>query len=315
MYRSILVPLDGSQLSERALTPALAIARRMGATLHLAHVHIPPTSPIYSADLPLFDSTLDERMLEDERAYLGTVAERLRAAGDVRVEATLIDGAITESVPDLITGRALAVAADLVVMTTHGRGGIVRFWLGSVADELVRRLPMPVLLLRPDQGTQAQPVEPVLRNILVPLDGSANAEAILKDVLVLGKAMQSDLTLLRVVEPLMVARHLPTAPAVRELDDALIDQLRTDAQAYLEQVAERLAGQSLKAHVRVVVAPQAAVAILEEACHEQADLIAMATHGRHGLARLLVGSVADKVLRGATTPVLVYRPQVSKERA
>jgi nucleotide-binding universal stress UspA family protein len=146
------------------------------------------------------------------------------------------------------------------------------------------------------------------RSILIPLDGSTNAEAVLPHALALGQATQAEYRLLRVVEPVMVARPMPANPAVRALDDQLIDQLRVDAQLYLDQLAERLAAQGLTVRSTVVVAPQAAIAILEAAQQDGIDLIAMATHGRRGLARVLLGSVADKVLRGATAPVLLYRP-------
>jgi nucleotide-binding universal stress UspA family protein len=313
MYRSILVPLDGSPLSERALPLALDLARRTGAFLHLAHVHLPPAAPMYTADLPLFDTQLDERAKASERAYLEALAERLRGDSDIPVDAAFLDGAITDSVPDLLAAHAREHRVDLVVMTTHGRGGLARFWLGSVADELVRRLPMPVLLLRPDQHAPATAIAQTPRRILIPLDGSANAESVLPYALALGQATQAQYTLLRVVEPVMIARHMPVDPAVRELDDQLIDHLRLDAQIYLEQVAARLATQARTVRVEVVVAPQAAVAILEDAHQDAIDLIAMATHGRHGLARVLVGSVADKVLRGATTPVLLYRAPAHQE--
>jgi nucleotide-binding universal stress UspA family protein len=148
------------------------------------------------------------------------------------------------------------------------------------------------------------------RSILVPLDGSPNAEVILPHVLALGQAARVEYTLLRVVESVMIARPMPPNAAVRELDDQLIDQLRVDAQIYLEQVAERLAAQGLTTRIEVIVAPQAASAILEQAQQDRSDLIAMATHGRRGLARVLLGSVADNVLRGATTPVLLYRSPV-----
>lgn len=152
------------------------------------------------------------------------------------------------------------------------------------------------------------------RSILAPLDGSTNAEAILPQVLALGQAAQAEFTLLRVVESVMIARPMPPNAAVRELDDQLIDQLRVDAQIYLEQVAERLAAQGLITRIEVVVAPQAAIAIVEQAQQDRSDLIAMATHGRRGLARVLLGSVADNVLHGATTPVLLlYRAPMQKE--
>jgi nucleotide-binding universal stress UspA family protein len=151
------------------------------------------------------------------------------------------------------------------------------------------------------------------RSILVPLDGSANAEAILPHILDLHQAVRAEYTLLRVVESMMIARPMPPNAAVRELDAQLIDKLRVDAEIYLEQVAGRLAAQGLTTRSEVLVAPQAAIAILEQAKQDRSDLIAMATHGRRGLARVLLGSVADKVLRGATAPVLLYHPLAHKE--
>lgn len=315
MYRSILVPLDGSPLSERALPLAQDLACRTGAALHLAHVHIPSSAPLYTSDLPLSDTRPDERARESERAYLDALAEQLRAETDISVDAALLEGALTDTVADLIAAHVGEQPIDLVVMTTHGRGGLARFWLGSVADELVRRLAVPVLLLRPDAHTPSTAVAQRPRRILIPLDGSANAEAVLPHALALGQALQAEYTLLRVVETVMVTRPMPPNPAVRELDDQLIDHLRVDAQISLEQLAERLAAQALTARIEVVVAPQAALAILEEAQQEGIDLIAMATHGRRGLARVLLGSVADNVLRGTTAPVLLYRPLAHKEES
>src|SRR6266487_2246759 len=196
MYRSILAPLDGSPLSERALPLALDIARRTGAFLHLVHVHLPLAAPMYTADFPLADTGLDERACESERAYLNALAGRLRAETDIPVGAAFLDGAITDSVADLIAAHAREHRADLIVMTTHGRGGLARVWLGSVADELVRRLPMPVLLQRPDQRAPVTAVAQPPRRILIPLDGSANAEAVLPYALALGQATQAQYTLL-----------------------------------------------------------------------------------------------------------------------
>jgi nucleotide-binding universal stress UspA family protein len=313
MYHSILVPLDGSPLSERALPLARELACRTGATLHLVHVHIPPTAPMYTAGLPLLDTRLDDQASEAERDYLESLAARLRADADIQVHTTLLDSHIADSVAELIAKHTLAYHVDLVVMTSHGRNGLARFWLGSVADELVRRLPVPVLLLRANERTPGERIARLPRRILIPLDGSANAQAVLPYALALGRATQAEYTLLRVIEPVMTARHLPPDPAIRDLDDRLVDELRLDAQLALEQVAEELAVLGLVAHAKVVVAPQAALAILEEANQDGIDLIAMATHGRRGLARMVVGSVADKVLRGSLLPVLLYRPLAHPE--
>jgi len=314
-FTSILVPLDGSPSSEHALPLAVRVARQTGAALHLAHVRIPPSVPMFTADLPLFDATLDDRAREQERVYLDTIIARLRSEPALCADSALLEGAISDSVADLISAHVRVTAADLVIMTTHGRGGLARLWLGSVADELVRRIHTPVLLLRPGEGVPAPDAEAVFRKILIPLDGSATAEQILEYVLALGGSTETDYTLLRVVEPVMLVRHIPADPAVKELDQQLLDQLLVEAQIYLEQVAERLTARGLKVRTRIVAVPQAAVAILGEACEDKAELIAMATHGRRGLARLLVGSVADKVLRGATTPMLLYRPWTHNEKA
>jgi nucleotide-binding universal stress UspA family protein len=277
------------------------------------HVHIPSIAPLYTAELPLSDTWQDERARESERTYLEVLAGRLRGESDISVDATLLAGTIADSVADLIAAHVREQHIDLVVMTTHGRGGLARFWLGSVADELVRQLPVPVLLLRPDLQAAHTAVAHTLRRILIPLDGSTNAEAILPYALTLSQVAQAEYTLLRIVESSAVAHPMPPNPAVRELDDQLIDHLRVDAQIYLEQIAERLADQGLTTRIEVVVAPQAAIAILEQAKQDRSDLIAMATHGRRGLARVLLGSVADKVLRGATAPVLLYHPLAHKE--
>lgn len=313
MFRSILVPLDGSPLSERALPLAVGIARNTHAALHLVHVHSISSALMYSPDLAYVDASLDETMIEQEKSYLDSIANQLREQFDMYVDAKVLNGMISDSVADMLTHQALSCAADMVVMTTHGRGGLARFWLGSVADELVRRLPMPLLLLRPDQHAPDSVESLAPRHILIPLDGSKSAESVLQYARALGEAIHADFTLLRVIEPVMSSRPIPTDPAVREMDDQLIDQLRIDCQIYLEQIAQQFADRSLQVQTKVVVADHAVNAILEEAHHESVDLIAMATHGRSGLSRLLVGSVADKLIRGITKPVLLYRLQARKE--
>jgi len=150
------------------------------------------------------------------------------------------------------------------------------------------------------------------QSMLIPLDGSTTAETILPHVLAFCQETPMTYVLLRVVEPVQVARHMPANPAVRELDNQLIDQLIVDAQHYLEQVAARLNRQAATVQVRVVVAPYAADAIIEQAQQDAVDLIAMATHARHGLSRVLLGSVAETVLRNASVPVLLFHPPADR---
>jgi nucleotide-binding universal stress UspA family protein len=195
---------------------------------------------------------------------------------------------------------------DLVVMNVVGAGPWTRFWLGSIADELVRRLPMPVLLLRPQDSVPELGREPAFRHVLVPLDGSAGAEQIVEPAVALGTLMRAEYTLFRVVTPLTPAGN-PTGEPPRQQLRVIEEQLRADAQAYLVRVAERLRARSLRVQTRVVLHEHPAVAILDAQAHG-IDLIAFTTRGHRALPLLFLGSTADKVLRGASAPVLVQRP-------
>jgi nucleotide-binding universal stress UspA family protein len=147
--------------------------------------------------------------------------------------------------------------------------------------------------------------EQAFQHVLIPLDGSTLAEGVLEPAVALGKLMQAEYTLLQTIE-VPILGYAPAAQ-VAGLDDQILEQWRVEAQAYLDQVAEHMRAQGLAVRVSVMVG-QAAPAILDYARDHVVDVIAMATHGRGGAARMLLGSVADKVVRGAGAPVLLYRP-------
>ncbi len=304
MYRSILVPLDGSTFGEHALPLALTIARRSGATVQLAHVHVPSELMYAIGGIPIVDDTLDAPSRESERAYLEGLTQRLASAWDLSITSAVLDGPAAAALNE----HAVQHGVGLVVMSTHGRGPVSRFWLGSVADTLVRQAPMPVLLARPQQDSKELldlTHERAFKHMLIPLDGSRLAEDALQHAMALGTLVQAEYTLLQAIDPII----MDYAPVARSagLDEDLIEQWRVEAEAYLDQIAGRLRAQSLTVHTAVVLAPPA-VAILEHARQHAVDLIAMATHGRTGVSRMLLGSVADKVVRGATAPVLLHRP-------
>ncbi|HEU5102063.1 MAG TPA: universal stress protein, partial [Roseiflexaceae bacterium] len=213
-----------------------------------------------------------------------------------------------QTIATMLATHAAATDTDLIVMTTHGRGGLARFWLGSVADVLVRASRVPVLLLRPDEGMSDPARSCTFQRILIPLDGSPRSEAIVEPALALGQLMYSEYTLLRVVAPFVVGAPAPfTTPTDFDPDRTM--RLQSKAQDYLDDVAGRLLSTGVQVRTRVLVAEHVAAAILEHARQHSIDLVAISTAGRSGLARLLIGSVADKVLRGAEVPVLVYRPE------
>jgi nucleotide-binding universal stress UspA family protein len=313
MYRNVLVPLDGSPFAEQALPLALSIARRSGAALHLARAHV-PGAPLYTGSELVSDFTLDAAIREQETTYLAELVKRVTSAAAVMSAASVTPAAllIDGPVADAIHEHALAAGADLVVMATHGRGPLSRFWLGSVADQLIRKLPMPILLVRPHDSEADLAADVVLKWILIPLDGSELAEQILAPAIALGTLMHAKYLLLSVIEPVILPDVRLAGNAVGGADFKLLKKIHDETQAYLDRVAQRLRGQSLHVQTRVIVNRPAAAAILEEAHTRAIDLIASETHGRGGLTRMLLGSVADKVVRGATRAVLVQRPMVGK---
>jgi nucleotide-binding universal stress UspA family protein len=162
MFKSLLVPLDGSAFGEHALPLALSLARRANASIQLVHVQVPQ---VYSEGLAALSGVLDERARKEAQDYLDGLARRIAAVSSVPLTPVLLTGTIAEAIHD----QAVRTAASLVVLTTHGRGPLSRFWLGSVADELLRRLPMPVLLVRPEEKPAVLDRERVIRRLLIPL--------------------------------------------------------------------------------------------------------------------------------------------------
>lgn len=305
MYRSIMVPLDGSPCGEQALPIAVALARRSAARLHLVHVRTGTRRPVRGRAGVRCDP---------ERDYLDAIAERTSDDLGESVSFALLADTIAgvsysnpprRAIADVLETYVREHAIDLVVMTTHGRSGISRTWLGSVADSFIRQATAPVLLVRPD--TRRQPASPgrsaAIRHVLIPLDGSEIAEAVIGHAVSLGCLSGARYSLLRVVTPLsVVADYGPPSAA---FDDPTLSDRRRDAVEYVSRLAERMSDDGFDVAGAVVIAPAAAAAITEYADAHDVDLIAIGTRGLGGPRRMLLGSVADKVVRTSTQPVLV----------
>jgi nucleotide-binding universal stress UspA family protein len=302
MFRSIMIPLDGSSLSEQALAVAADLVRASADQLILVHVHSPSSdTPIIMEGMPVIDDQLRSLAADHERAYLELHADRLRADG-LTVDVRRLEGPTAAS----LTGYARGNAVDLIVLTTHGRSGFAHFWLGSIAENLLRISATPLLLLRPNpDAPEPQPLS--IRRILTALDGSANAEAILAPVEALADRTGATVVLLQVV-PLSQARAAVTSDASNVVDPPELAQQNGDA--YLATIAARLLERGLQSERMVVSSSNPARTILDVAESQSIDLIALATVGRGGRAGTFLGSVADKVLRGATCPLLVLRPNL-----
>lgn len=304
MFHTLLVPLDGSDFSERSLPLARRLAREGASTLHLVQVHAPPVPGPMLSSTQFEYQGLDleayaERHREEMGAHLTPIAAALEADG-VTVRPAVLEGRVVDELAD----HAAAVEADLIVMTTHGRSGASRLWLGSVADGLVRHTHIPILMLRASESAGEAAGSDALAHILVPLDGSDLAEHILDPAVALARATGARVTLAHVVSSnaALGTRLVPVLP-----DD--IVRIREQAQAYLTEIAAGLTADGMKVETKVVEGDSTAATITDLANEVGADLIALATHGYGGMRRAVLGSVADKVLRSSPLPLLVLRPR------
>ena len=304
--KRILVPLDGSKLSEEALTPALALAARHGAALELVHA-VPDLgrgNTLGAAEGATFNSWLAAEE-ERGRAYVEEVKARLRPASGVRVSTHVLVciGLVAESILEL----ADRLEADFVVLTTHGRGRWDRLWLGSVADRMLRTARQPLLLLRsPDEGTVTFPTSGSPKHVLVPLDGTPGAEAVLD---LLGDVCDPASSRITLVSVLPHFATLVTPYPPETLMEVGADPERADrVDGYLEETKIRLRNSRTGPVEHLLVrdddVARSLLAIVEDG---DVDLVALSTHGRQGLDRLMLGSVVDKLIRGSRTAVLTVR--------
>jgi nucleotide-binding universal stress UspA family protein len=294
MLKKILVPVDGSTFGESALPTALELSRGTEADIRLAMVNQP--AGLMGGWEEAFQST--------HTTYLESLEGKVAEVAARSAPPALLEG----EVPDALCKEALRSDCDLIVMSTHGRGGLTRMWLGSVADALVRQSSTPLLLVRPPEGEEQflEVEEPKIRRVLIPLEGSLLSEAAIEPALELGALFGASFTLLRVIAfPIVAGSYLPETV---QTNRSILEEVETEARAYLERVRSSLDDGSRQIDIDVVVNQQPARGILDYAAANNMDLVSIATHGRSGVERALLGSTADKVIRGANTPILIVRP-------
>jgi nucleotide-binding universal stress UspA family protein len=295
-----MVPLDGSPLANLAIEPAAALAARHDALLLLVTVH----------EVLAPSEALDRADRDAVAAHLETIRAQSADRWRVRSEAVVLDATapVAERLADFADDRGV----DLMVMTTHGRGAAGRAWFGSVADHVVRVTRCPVLLVRKSTSEGRAG----FRRILVPLDGSPEAELALGDAGMVDHA-QSEILVLRVVVPVIAFAPAPGGGTL--LSGPVLEDQRLDAERYAEGVAARLVQAGHHARAIAMVDTSPAAAILEAAEEHRPDLIVMAGTRRSGADRFLLGSVMDKVVRQAHVPVLIRRTfgpeEARRERA
>jgi nucleotide-binding universal stress UspA family protein len=282
--RKILCPIDFSAGSEHAFRVAAHLARESGAELLLAYAwFLPPMAA--GGDVPLPADAIQGLVDDAERGLTDLVSEA-RSLGVDRVGSQLISGRPWERIVEL------AEPEDLIVMGTHGRTGITRLLLGSVAEKVVRHAPCSVLVARPDGEVRP------FRHLLVPIDFSDYSNRALDEASDLAGRTGARLTLLHVVELPAVFRGAPPGQVVRDVD--AMARAKLDAWAGL--VAPPVPVTQI---VRVGPAAGQILSVLHD--DPTFDLVVAGSHGRTGFQRLMLGSVAEKLVRFAPRPVLVAR--------
>lgn len=301
MYKRIMVPLDGTTFSEQALAFAVSIAQKEGAALSLATVETPPP-------LTFPDVHLREPLRELESEYLEGVADRVRDTGLTDVSVSILTG----NTPVALEAYREEIGADLTVMSTHGRGPVARAWLGSVADHFVRTTSAPVLMVRPTTSMEAVDLSTPrgFGHVFVTLDGSPLSESAIEPAMALSRLFDAQTTLVHLIAypNRTESVYLPDAvDAIRQK----LEERRQASEEELDALSKRLMSEGYDVGQVSRVVAHVPQGILECATERGADVIVMASHGRGGIKRLLLGSVADKVLRGADLPVLVVPPETA----
>ncbi len=299
MFQSILVPLDGSEFGERALPLASRLARASSAPIRLVHVHVPHMRDGVVSNTPYAwegaaMEEYDRKGAEEESLYLTQVADRIRPDTGTDVSTSLLEGEIANA----LDRYAQEGDAGLVVMSTHGRTGVKRAWLGSRADELIHQTHLPLFLVPPEH--QGAPTPSEVSHLLVSLDGTEFGEQILEPAIDLARVTGARMTLVHVVSNKSAGgSRFPTLN---------LSERRSRAQDYLDQVANRARGDVAEVDTLVVIDDKPAQGILHAAEDVGADCIALATHGYKHIKRAILGSVADQVLRESERPILLKRP-------
>ena len=300
MFLRIFVPLDGSKFSEQALEIVALLARREGTSES-------PLKPLVilfqavdvSSWLWLEGEPTHAQARKAAAAYLEKQAERLRELG-ITVETTVRMGNPAKEILE----QTMARQAEVIIMSTHGRSGLACWALGSVAERVARAAPVPVLLIPgmpvSAPGSASEPSLPSLSRILVPLDGSATAEAALQPAIALARLFEAEVRLLYVFIPRFeeqsVLEHHRTWDAGRRR----VHQI----ERYLMRKVDEIKREGVNARWALgygMPAPQ----IIGDAREHYVGLIVMTTQGRGGLGRWRLGRVAEEVIHQGRMPVLL----------
>ncbi len=309
LSRPILVPMDGSDVANGILPYVLPIAGKANIPLVLLAAVDPDAIDCPASVMSAAPTSVGEpmaicraRIEESSRVHaqdtLHRVAARLKDDG-MEAKATVAIGDPAEEILRVSEEEG----CGLIAMSTHGRNPIGRSILGSVTDRVIRASNVPVLTVTPARVKKHREEDAPLTTIVAPLDGSELAQRALPYVERLARVLSMEILLARVV-----GTEHPTYTDLGFRVPAFREEMNWEATEYLEQVAQHLRDKGLTVRSQVLAGPTAR-ALLNLAHETPHNLIAMTTHGRTGLSRWMMGSVASTLVRRSGDPVLVIRPQ------
>ncbi|HUK40328.1 MAG TPA: universal stress protein [Candidatus Acidoferrales bacterium] len=297
MYKKILIPLDGSTVSQQVLPYARLMARQLNLTVELLEVVdvVGLCAAVAACNKGSVDSLIAETM-RGSAAFLERISKTFSGG---EVSCAVVQGRAGE----VIIEKAAADSGTLIAMATHGRSGIDRWLLGSVVEKVVRGTTNPLLLVRAGEH-EAQDGEAILKTMIVPLDGSPLAEKALPHAALWAKSMNVEMILFRAyrMSPVVIAsdQYIPDW-------DQLEAAFKRDTTGYLAEKASELKKEGV-AHISPMVAQgEAAEKIIDLAQQTAHHMVVICSHGRSGVKRWVLGSVAERVVRHSVGPVLVIR--------
>ena len=308
MYSRILVPLDGSALAAQALPYAQVLGKALGTEIELFRV-VPTLSDILRGiSMNNYEdswSSASYEQLEAWRQQIRHEAEEnlTRTVASMRAAGSSVRSKIREGYPpEAIAQEAEQESNTLIVITTHGRTGLSRWWIGSVTDRVLHLTNAPIFVVRaqPEEEDPA-PQPPQLHNVILPLDGSPLAEQAIPHAAIIATALNARVDLLHSVTDQRIV------PPESPVPEAFQPKQHTQATEYLSMIRDRLLAQGVTNTEIIITEADAAEAIAETALGSDDSIIVMSTHGRSGIQRTVIGSVADKVARHSGCPVLLVR--------
>jgi nucleotide-binding universal stress UspA family protein len=292
MLEKILIPLDGSKLSEASLGHGVELAQAFGSELHLLGVCEGP----------------DEKHQRLMQVYLEKNAEVLRGSASrkpLNVKAVVLCGEPAGRIIDYAARERMS----LLITVTHGHNGIMPWTMGSTANKIVHGAQVPVLLLRAAEVKKRGPQKSIFAKMLLPLDGSEAGQTALPLVLEMAARLKGEVTLLSVVESGQQVHTIGGLDFIR-FPEQQVQKMKQDLAAYLEGAVQRFHDRGVEAR-GVLKSGHAAEEILKSAKTAAVRLVAMSSHGKSGLREWVFGSVSNKVLHAGKTHLLLVKPAPS----